>query len=268
VVTDIARRYPTPIISALLGVPRQDWELFSAWTDEIKKLLEWNVAADGPGITAAWDELDGYLEEMLAQRRNDLTDDLISDLIRAEDDGDRLGHAELLMLAGTLLAAGTDTTRNQLAAAVQTLSDHPDQWALLGHHPELAGTAVHELMRHSPIIFAGARMANEDVQLGDVIIPAGCMVAPNFAAANRDPAVYDDPDRLDITREPSPPILSFGGGAHYCLGSHLARLELSEALSIITRRMPNPRLSGPARWKQITGITGPITLPLEFDRGH
>ena len=268
VVTDIARRYPTPIICALLGVPHQDWELFSAWTDDIKKIFDWNVVADGPAITAAWDELDAYLEKMLAQRRRNLTDDLISDLIRAEDDGDRLGHDELLMLAGTLLAAGTDTTRNQLGAAVQALCEHPDQWALLGDHPELAGIAVNELMRYYPIVFAGARLAIEDVQLGDVIIPAGSMVVPNIAAANRDPAVYDNPDRLDIARDSSAPILSFGGGAHYCLGSHLARLELSEALTIITRRMPNARLSGPPRWKQITGITGPIALPLEFDPGH
>jgi len=268
VVTDIARPYPTPIICALLGVPRRDWELFSAWTDDIKKLFDWNVAADGPAITAAWDELDAYLDKMLAQRRHNLTDDLISDLIRAEDHGDRLGHTELLMLAGTLLAAGTDTTRNQLASAVQALSDHPDQWALLGDHPEFAGAAVHELMRYYPIIFAGARMAIDDVVLGELMIPAGSMVVPNIAAANRDPAVYDDPDRLDITREPTTPILSFGGGAHYCLGSHLARLELCEALAIITRRMPNPRRTEPARWKQITGITGPIALPLEFEPGH
>jgi cytochrome P450 len=268
VVTDIARPYPTPIICALLGVPRQDWELFSAWTDEIKKVFDWNVAADGQAISAAWEELDAYLEEMLAQRRRHLTDDLISDLICAQDDGDRLGHHELLMLVGTLLVAGTDTTRNQLAAAVHALSDHPDQWALLGDHPEFADAAVHELMRYYPIIFAGARMAVEDVQLGDVSIPAGGMVMRNIAAASRDPAVYDDPDRLDISREPSTPILSFGGGAHYCLGSHLARLELREALRIITRRMPHPRRTEPARWKQIIGITGPIALPLEFEPGH
>lgn len=90
----------------------------------------------------------------------------------------------------------------------------------------------------------------------------------NIAAAQRDPAVYDDPDRLDITREPSTQNLAFGSGAHYCLGSHLARLELVEALRIITRRMPNPRRSERARWKQMTGITGPTTLPLEFDPGH
>jgi cytochrome P450 len=268
VVADIARRYPTPIICALLGVPRRDWQLFSAWTDDIKKVFEWNVANDEPAIAAAWADLDAYLDEMLAQRRDNLTDDLISDLIRAEDDGDRLNHRELLTLASTLLIAGTDTTRNQLAAAVYFLRDHPDQWALLGAHPELAGNAVHELMRYSPIVFALVRMAGEDVQLGEVIIPAGSLVVANIAAAHRDPAVYYDPDRLEITREPSTPILSFGSGAHYCLGSHLARLELVEALPIITRRMPNPRASGPAPWKQMTGITGPTALPLEFDPGH
>ncbi len=268
VVADIARRYPTPIICALLGVPRQDWQLFSAWTDDIKKVFEWNVANDGPVITAAWADLDAYLEEMLAQRRDNLTDDLISDLIRAEDDGDRLSHRELLTLASTLLIAGTDTTRNQLAAALYFLRDRPDQWALLGDHPELAGNAVHELMRYSPIVLALVRMAREDIELGGVIIPAGSLVVANIAAAQRDPAVYDDPDRLDISREPSTPNLSFGSGAHYCLGSHLARLELVEALRIITSRMPNPRPSAPARWKQMTGITGPTALPLEFDPGH
>ena len=268
VVTDIARRYPTPIICALLGVPRRDWQLFSAWADDIKKVFDWNVANDEPAITSAWAELDAYLEEMLEQRRDDLTDDLISDLIRAEEDGDRLSRRELVMLASTLLIAGTDTTRNQLAAAVYFLRDRPDQWALLGAHPELAGNAVNELMRYSPIVFALVRMANENVQLGEVIIPAGSLVIANVAAAHRDPAVYDGADRLDISRELSAPLLSFGSGAHYCLGSHLARLELVEALRIITCRMPNPRSGGPAQWRQLTGITGPIALPLEFDPGH
>jgi cytochrome P450 len=268
VVAEIARPYPTPIICGLLGVPRQDWRLFSTWTDDIKKVFEWNVTNDGPVIAAAWAELDAYLEEMLAQRRDNLTDDLISDLIRAEDDGDRLSHRELVQLAGTLLIAGTDTTRNQLAAAVYFLHGQPDQWALLGEHPELAGNAVHELMRYFPIVFALARTTREDVEMGGVIIPAGSLVVVNIAAAQRDPAVYDEPDRLDITREPSTPILPFGSGAHYCLGSHLARLELVEALAMITRRMPNPRPSGPACWKQMTGITGPTALPIAFDPGH
>ncbi|MDT5257707.1 MAG: hypothetical protein QOD10_2787 [Mycobacterium sp.] len=268
VVSDIARRYPTPVICALLGAPPQDWQLFSDWTDDIKRLFDWNVANDGPAILAAWDQLDAYLDDLIARRRASLTDDLISDLIRAEDDGDRLTHQEVLMLCATLLGAGTDTTRNQLAAAVQVLCAHPDQWALLAQHPELATNAVHELMRYSPIIFGTIRRAAEDIELAGVCVPAGTLVLANTAAANRDPSVYDDPDRLDITREDPPARLTFGGGVHYCLGAHLARLELTEALKVITKRMPNPRQTGPARWKAITGITGPTTLPLAFDAEH
>jgi cytochrome P450 len=265
VVSDIARRYPTPIICALLGAPAEDWQLFSDWTDDMKKLFEWNVAEDGPAILKAWNQLDAYLEDMIARRRACLTDDLISDLIRGEDEGDRLTHDEVLMLCATLLGAGTDTTRNQLAAAVQVLSAHPDQWALLARHPELAPNAVHELMRCCPIIFGSIRQSAEDVDLAGVCIPAGTLVRANTAAANRDPDVYTDPDRVDITRQGPPAMLTFGGGVHYCLGSHLARLELTEALRVITQRMPNPRQTGPAPWKGMAGITGPTTVPLEFE---
>jgi cytochrome P450 len=268
VVADIARRYPIPIICGLLGAPRQDWHLFSDWADDIFKLLTWNVANDAPVIMAAFDELDAYIEDMVARRRHHLTDDLISELIRADDDGDRLTADELLMLAEVLLMAGTDTTRNQLAAAVQDLCDHPKQWALLAEHPELAPQAVEELMRHSPVIFGTFRKAVEDVELDGVRVPAGTNVIVNTAAANRDPAVYDNPDRLDITREGPATMLTFGGGIHYCLGAHLARAELAEALTVMTRRMPNPRRSGPAPWKPLLGISGPTTLPVEFDAGH
>ncbi|BDE16193.1 MULTISPECIES: cytochrome P450 [Mycobacterium] len=266
VVADIARPYPTPIISALLGAPPEDWQLFSAWTEDIKKVFEPTVAEDAPRILAAWNALDAYLKDLIATRRNSLTDDLVSDLIRAEDDGDRLTRDELLMLCGTLLGAGTDTTRNQLAAAVQTLAAHPDQWAMVARQPESAADAVHELIRYSPIIFGVIRQAAEDIELGGLPIPAGTLVVANTASANRDPAAHHDPDELDITRRNPAAILSFGGGVHYCLGAHLARLELTEALRVITARMPNPRLAGSGRWPGMAGITGPLSLPLEFDR--
>jgi cytochrome P450 len=267
-VADVATQYPIPIICALLGAPREDWELFSSWADDVLKAFFWNAANDAPIILRAWDELDAYVDDMVAERRHTLTDDLISDLIRAEDDGDRLTHDELLMLVSGLLIAGTDTTRNQLAASAHVLHEHPDQWALLGEHPELAPKAVEETMRHSPIAFATMRTPVEDVELGGVSIPAGTLVLVNSAAANRDPAAYDDPDRLDITRESPPAMLTFGGGMHYCLGVHLARIELVEALTVITRRMPNPRLTGPAPWKPLTGMSGPASMPIEFDAGH
>ncbi|MCV7228062.1 cytochrome P450 [Mycolicibacterium komossense] len=262
VVSDVSRRYPTPIICALLGAPPQDWHLFTAWSDDIMKIFDWNVADDEPVITAAWDQLDAYLDHMVAHRRNTLTDDLISELIRAEDDGDRLTRDELLMLAGALLAAGTDTTRNQLAAAIQCLCDHPEQWALLARQPELAPQAVEELIRYYPVSFGTIRSATEDVELADVTIPAGTLVVANTAAANRDSGVFDKPDQLDITRRGVAPVLTFGGGTHYCLGSHLARLELTAALQVFTSRFTALHRTGPAPWKAITGVTGPVTLPV------
>lgn len=268
VVTDIARQYPIPIICALLGAPAQDWELFTEWTDAIFKAFSWEVAAHQRSILAAWDELDAYIDEVLAERRHRLTDDLISELIRAEDDGDHLSADEIRMLAAGLLMAGTDTTRNQLAASVHVLCDHPDQWALLARHSELANNAVEETMRHSPIAGAALRIALEDVDIADVMIPAGTLVIANTAAANRDPDSYDDPDRLDITRRGVPAMQTFGAGMHYCLGANLARLELAEALTVMTRRMPNAHRTGPAPWKPLTGLSGPATLPIEFDPGH
>ncbi|MDT5233462.1 MAG: hypothetical protein QOI39_3962, partial [Mycobacterium sp.] len=178
-VADITRRYPIPIICELLGAPRCDWQLLSDWAEDIFKIFNWNVANDEPVIMEAFDELDAYIDDMVAQRRRNLTDDLISQLIRAEDDGDRLSAAELVMLAEILLMAGTDTTRNQLAAAMQVLCDHPQQWALLAEHPELAPRAVEELMRHSPVIFGTIRQAVEDVELDGVTVPAGTHLMVN-----------------------------------------------------------------------------------------
>lgn len=264
VVADIARQYPIPIVCALLGAPAEDWKLFSEWTDDIFKAFSWEVAGHQQTILAAWDEFDAYIDDMVAQRRDRLSDDLISELIRAEDDGDRLTIDELRMLAAGLLAAGTDTTRNQLAASVQVLCDHPDQWTMLAEHPELAANAVEETMRHSPIAGATLRTALEDVEIAGFTIPAGTLVIANTAAANRDPAAYDDPDRLDITRAAPAPMQTFGAGMHYCLGANLARLELAEALTVMTQRMPNARRIGPAPWKPLTGLSGPRTLPIEF----
>lgn len=264
VVTDIARQYPIPVICAMLGAPPQDWELFSDWTDDILKAYSWNAANDMPVILDAWEALDSYIDRMVAERRHTLTDDLISKLIRTEDDGDRLRADELRMLVAALLNGGTDTTRLQLGASVHTLCDHPDQWALLGRHPELAGGAVEELIRHSPMTFVTLRTAIEDVELAGVEIPSGTLIVVNTGAANRDPAVYDDPDRLDIRRQGAPPIQTFGGGTHYCVGAHLARLELAEALTVMTRRMPGARRTGPAPWNPVNALGGPTTLPIEF----
>jgi cytochrome P450 len=267
VVTDIARPYPVPVICALLGAPREDWQQFSQWADEIFKAFSFNVDIRElePAVMRAWGELDDYVDGMVARRRHSLTDDLLSELIRAEDDGDRLDAAELRMLAGGLLLAGTDTTRNQVSASVQVLCEHPEQWQLLKDNPDLAMHAVEETMRYSPIASGTLRLVIEDAEVGGYFFPAGTMVLVNTAAANRDPDVYEDPHRVDITRQGAPPILTFGGGVHYCLGANLARRELAEALTVLSQRLVNPRIAGPAPWKPMVSLSGPTSLPIEFD---
>ncbi|BBX66840.1 cytochrome P450 [Mycolicibacterium psychrotolerans] len=265
VVTDIARKYPIPIICAMLGAPPEDWQAFSDWTDDIFRVFAWNVSDQQDRILAAWQELDDYVDAMVDRRRHSLTDDLLSDLIRVEEGGERLSLDELRMLVAGLLMAGTDTTRNQLAAAVHALCDHPDQWQLLARRPDLAMRAAEEVFRHFPVAFGMIRTAVEDVELAGLRIPAGTLVVANLASANRDPSVFDEPDRLDITREGGSAMVTFGGGMHFCLGSHLARLEIAEGLAVMAARMPNMRLAGPVRWKPLTALSGPVSLPVVFD---
>jgi cytochrome P450 len=266
IVTDIARHYPIPIICALLGAPRADWSQFERWAEAIFKMVNFsvNLIEEMPAVLRGWTELDAYVDQMVAERRHHLTDDLLSNLIRAEDDGDRLTADELRMTVAGLLLAGTDTTRNQLAASLQVLLDHPEQWAMLREHPELAMPAVEESMRHSPAVCNTVRTVHEDVELGGYIFPSSTYIFVNSFAANRDPDTYQDPDRFDITREGAPAVLTFGGGVHYCLGANLARLELAEGLKILARRLPDARRVGPAPWKPMLGMSGPTSLPVEF----
>jgi len=275
IVTDIASHYPIPIICALLGAPRGSWAQFSRWAEAIFKMVNFsvNLAHEMPAILRGWAELDAYVDGMVAERRHRLTDDLLSDLIRAEDPtfrGDRLNADELRMTVAGLLLAGTDTTRNQLAASLQVLLDHPEQWAVLHEHPELAMPAVEESMRHSPAVCNTVRTVNDDVELSGYRFPGGTYIFVNTFAANRDPGIYQDPDRFDITRKGAPAVLTFGGGVHYCLGANLARLELAEGLRILANRLPDARRVGPAPWKPMLGMSGPISLSIEFGRreGH
>ncbi|OBB01198.1 cytochrome [Mycobacteriaceae bacterium 1482268.1] len=266
-VADIARPYPIPVICALFGAPREDWQQFSRWAEDIFKIVSFdcNLAEEEASVLNAWDEFDDYIDGMIAQRRQRLTDDLLSELIRAEDGGDRLDAAELRMLAFSILVAGTDTTRSQLAASMQVLCDHPDQWGLLRDQPDLAMGAVEETMRHSPSMCSTVRSVAGNVEVGGYTFPAGTFIIVNTYAANRDAAVYDNPTHFDITRDDPPPILTFGGGVHYCLGANLARLELAEALKILSQRLPNPRRVGTVPWKPLLGLSGPTSLMMEFD---
>jgi len=264
-VADVCDPYPIPIICELLGAPREDWKLFSHWATDIFRIFNGNLVEDLPFIERAGLELNEYVAAMVAERRGAPRDDLLSDLIAIEEQGDRLSTGEMTMLAQAVLMAGTDTTRNQLACSVELFCEHPEQWAVLATRPDLAQRAVEESMRYLGAVRATVRFAAEDIVYRDVLFPQGTFVTTSLAAANRDPEVWDHPNTFDVTEERSTAQMTFGSGIHFCLGAALARAELQVALPILAQRMRGLALDGQVEWKPATfGIWGPARLPLRF----
>ena len=265
-VTDVCEPYPIPIICELLGAPKEDWRLFSRWAGDLLKIFNFDLGEDYKLVMQASKELDAYSTTMIEERRTKPADDLLTGLIAAEEAGDRLTHDELLSMVNAVIVGGTDTTRNQLACCVALLATHPDQWRLLADEPELAPRAVEETMRYLGAVRGTARFASEDIEYRGVLFPKGTFIAAVTAAANRDPDHWGDPQRFDITREPSgQPHLTLGAGIHYCLGASLARAELQEALPILARRMPDLAVDGEIVWKPNgVAIWGPERLPISF----
>jgi len=265
-VSDICEPYPIPIICELLGAPKEDWRLFSRWASDLLRIFNLNLRNEYHLVMQAGRELDEYSRAMIERRRSEPADDLLTDLIAAEEAGDRLSEDELLSMVNAVIIGGTDTTRNQLACTVALMTSFPEQWALLAERPDLASRAVEESMRFLGAIRGTVRFASEDIVYRDVLFPRGSIVATVTSAANRDAEVWDDPHRFDITREPAgQPQLTFGSGIHYCLGASLARAELQEALPILAQRMPNLGVDGKIEWKADgVAIWGPERLPLTF----
>ena len=264
--TDICEPYPIPIICELLGAPKKDWQLFSRLASDILEIFSADVVDKLDVIMKAQEELGDYSRGLIAERRNKPADDLLTDLIAAEEAGDKLSNDELVMMVNAVIVGGTDTTRNQLGCAVAVFADHPDQWALLAERPDLAPRAVEESMRYFGAVRGTARFASCDIEYRDVVFPAGTFIAIGLADANRDPAVFTEPGAFDITSEASSqPQLTFGSGIHYCLGAALARAELQEALPLLAQRMPKLAIDGEITWKPDgVGIFGPAHMPITF----
>jgi cytochrome P450 len=264
---EFADQYPVQIICELLGVPRADHERFARWSNALTWVLSLEIVAHLDEVQEAFVGLAAYIEAFIEDRRRQPRDDLVTRLIQTEDGGDRLSPVELRSMIASLLFAGYDTTRNQLGIAMTLFADRPEQWALLRQRPELAPRAVDEVVRFQGTVSVAPRFAEQEMVVDDYLIPAGTVVSLSTAAANHDPAACTRPERFDITAERLPP-LTFGGGAHYCLGANLARAEMEEALTILARRLPGLRLDGEVRWRPRTGIFGPVTLPLAFTPGE
>ncbi|MEH1123018.1 cytochrome P450 [Micromonospora sp. CPCC 206061] len=234
---------PITVICALLGVPPADRATFSGWTDTMLTLT--GSTADEVGAARA--AMNGYLADLVAKKRRNppaANPDLMDELIAARDEEDRLSEEELIIFASTLLIAGYHTTSAAIVNSVVVLMRHPEQYRRLVREPARVPSTVDELLRYSAAATNGGnlRVAVEPVTLGGVDIKPGEAVLPAIIAANRDPAVFADPDRFDPDRADNP-HLAFGGGVHYCLGANLARLELEVALTALTTRFSALRLA-------------------------
>jgi cytochrome P450 len=266
VVRDICEPYPIPIICELLGAPKEDWKLFSRLATEILLIFSENLAQNMSVFLAAQQELEKYTEGLIEKRRSVPADDLITDLIAAEEAGDKLNTEELTMMVDAVIVGGTDTTRNQLGLALALFAEYPEQWALLGKDPSLTQRAVEEVLRFSGAVGGTIRFASEDIEYNGVLFPKGTFMSTSMSTGNYDASVFPTPEVFDITREPvGQPHLSLGAGIHYCLGASLARAELQEAFTVLSQRMPNLELDGPVVYKPSSvGIFGPASLPLKF----
>jgi len=243
VIRDFALPVPSTIICGILGVPVEDRERFTVWTAQATLGLAAPIMP--PEVVeqarAAGDALGDYFDRLIVERRASPRDDLLSALIRAEEEGDKLSPEELLSQAIGLLIAGFETTIGLIGNGVRALIRHPDQIEKLRARPELIGKAVQECLRYDGPIVLTVRILHEDAEFGGRMIPRNAMVWAMLASANRDPDKFIDPDRFDIERDASDHV-AFGGGPHFCLGHRLAEMEAQAAIGALVRRFRDLRL--------------------------
>ncbi|WP_233526413.1 cytochrome P450 [Actinomadura spongiicola] len=248
-IAEVAEPLPVNVIAEMLGVPVADRPLLRPWSADICGMYELNPPDDvqRTAVRAAT-EFSDYLRALARTRRAEPRDDLITALAHVVDEGDRLTEDELIGTCVLLLNAGHEATVNSTGNGWWSLFRNPGELERLRADPSLVPTAVEELLRYDTSAPMFERWVLEDITVGGVDIPRGSEVALQFASANRDPEVFTDPDRLDLSRVPNPHI-TFGLGIHYCLGAPLARIELAESYGALLRRMPELRLSAEPKWK-------------------
>jgi cytochrome P450 len=258
------------VIAELLGVPAWEWPRFRRWSDAIMGLID--TLRPGPRAQAAaiayreaHVEMQRFLALEIASRRIEPRDDLLTRLVEADADGERLSDAEVLSFFELLLLAGHETTTNLIDNAVLALLEHPAQLERLRAEPALVPSAIEEVLRYRSPVQAAFRATRESVGLRGRRIPANQLVLAMIGAANRDPSVFAEPHRFDIARHPNPHV-AFGHGIHFCIGAPLARLEGREALPILLERLPELRFATRTAWEPRPAfhVHGPNRLELRF----
>jgi cytochrome P450 len=243
-IAELALPVPATMICEMMGVPASDRDRFTDWTARSTHILA--APFQPPDVLASALDAAGalrrYFEDVIARRRGSRQDDLLGDLVAAEEEGDRLSPSELLAHASGLLVAGFETTIGLIGNGIRALIANPEQAERLRARPELLPTAVDECLRFDGPILLTIRIPREDLEIGGKVVPKDATVMAMLAAANRDPAKFLEPDRFDVARRPNE-HLAFGGGVHFCLGSHLARMEAEVAIGALVARTKNLRLA-------------------------
>jgi cytochrome P450 len=259
-------RIPIRVMCRLLGVPETDVAVFGDWADALSPTFGFMTPEQVADATAAITALLDYVRTLADRRREDPGDDLITALLAAEEDGERLSRDELVSMVANLIVGGHDTTASQLGCTLLTLLRHPDALRQVREDPSLVASAAAETIRFEPSISGIPRTTLEPIDIDDTAVPVGALLLLMTAAANREPAVWKDPDLLDVTRftDPkSPKLLSFGAGPHYCLGAALARLTVEEAVrSLAAGPDMEPAFDlTDVEWRSILGRS-PVSLPV------
>jgi cytochrome P450 len=256
--------FPVKVIGDMLGIPKEDRETIRGWTENLLRVDRGGVDEE---VRSGLREFISYLRDLFEAKRHAPTDDMISRLLHAEEDGDVLDEDEILATVFLMFLAGHVTTVNLIGNGVVALLTHPEQLAKLRANPELAGGVVEETLRYwGPVDFIGRRIAKEDVEVGGTVIPKGEQATASLASANRDPERFANPDVFDITRPDANRHVAFGKGIHVCLGAPLARVEGNVAFTTLFRRFPDLRLAVPAeevRWGS-SFLRGFARLPILF----
>ena len=259
----IAAEIPLIIIAELLGVSPEHRDRFHTWSDAVANSQDPDYAASSADVVRAMKEMAAYGLERITERRQDPRDDLLTAIARAEVHGEPLDEVHQGQWFFLLLAAGNETTRNALSGALMAFDAFPDQRELAAR-PELLDSAVEEILRWFSPVHYFRRTATMATTLGGERIAEGEKVVAWLTAANRDPAVFTDPHRFDVTRQPNPHV-AFGHGTHFCLGSHLARLELRVTLPLLFDRLPGLRLAGPTDLARNNLLHSVKRLPVRWD---
>ena len=262
--------YPLPVtvIAEMLGVPAEDMDRFEGWSNDIALIVEPILTpAQVEGVRRATEELFAYFETIVEARQREPQDDIVSALLAAEEEGDKLSREELLSTMLLILVAGNETTRNLIGNGMLALLGHPDQLRRLRDEPGLLEPAVDELLRYDSPVQLDGRVVREDVEMGGKRVRAGDKVIALIGAANRDPAAFANPDALDIARSEKS-HLSFGRGIHYCLGASLAVLEARIAFRGLLDRFPSIRMVAEPRYRDGIVLRGVESLWIEVEQAR